>query len=248
MNLLASSNLIFKAFYSSDLFGKGIFLGLFLLSLVSWFILIQKTWTLHQIKKTCKTYGDLIHSNKDQILKIDKKLLPRLISKEIVNPYHSIYFTLKEKTLDLLKKNQFFSSQQNEYQTAVFLSKSDISSIEEQLYATLKMQIKIMEQNLFILSTIVSLAPFLGILGTVWGILISLFEMQSAQSAQSSSVILSGLSTALATTVLGLVIAIPALICYNYLKNVIKQLVFDMEHFGHDLITNIELQYRKVEL
>jgi biopolymer transport protein TolQ len=108
--------------------------------------------------------------------------------------------------------------------------------LEEHLDMIAQIEIKKLEQNLFILQTIVSLAPFVGILGTVWGILISLFEMRHHSSSLGNSAIIAGLSTALGTTVLGLIIAIPALIGYNALKSASRSLYSDMQVFSHNLI------------
>jgi biopolymer transport protein TolQ len=91
------------------------------------------------------------------------------------------------------------------------------------------------------------LAPFLGLLGTVWGILTTFSEM-TTQSGGGHQAILSGLSLALATTVLGLVDAIPALIGYNYLKNTIQEFETEMGEFAHLALASIELQYRKVDV
>ncbi len=104
------------------------------------------------------------------------------------------------------------------------------------------------EKNLFILSTIVSLAPFLGLLGTVWGILLTFAELQAGGSINASSTIMGGLAMALGTTVVGLIVAIPALIGYNYLKSSSAGLYAEMENFSLQLVSSIELQYRQVEL
>ena len=101
-----------------------------------------------------------------------------------------------------------------------------------------------MEKNLYILSTIVTLAPFLGLLGTVWGILVSFSDLQGGVQSQ---MVLGGLSLALTTTVLGLIIAIPALIGNNYLRNAIKVIQNDMESFSNDVMASVELQYRQVD-
>lgn len=58
---------------------------------------------------------------------------------------------------------------------------------------------------------------------------------------------LSGLSMALATTVIGLVVAIPAIVGYNYLKNAGREYRREMEDFSQLLLASIELQYRKPE-
>jgi biopolymer transport protein TolQ len=60
--------------------------------------------------------------------------------------------------------------------------------------------------------------------------------------------IIGGLSTALATTVLGLVIAIPALIAYNYLKHRVANYSSEMQDFLYELLSYLELQYRRVDL
>jgi biopolymer transport protein TolQ len=113
--------------------------------------------------------------------------------------------------------------------------------------ATISAQNKALEKNLFMLSTIVALAPFLGLLGTVWGILVMFSGLHDGGGIGSNTSILGGLSTALATTVLGLIIAIPALVAYNYLKNHLRNYATDMDDFLTNLISQIELQYRKVE-
>ncbi len=106
------------------------------------------------------------------------------------------------------------------------------------------MQTKFLEKNLFILATIVSLAPFLGLLGTVWGILTTFSQLQMQGGSQ---VVLGGLSMALATTVLGLIDAIPALVGYSFLKNKIREFQTDMDGFATEMLATVELQYRKVD-
>ena len=82
---------------------------------------------------------------------------------------------------------------------------------------------------------------------TVWGILVSFGELQAGHAATSNGVILGGLSTALTTTVLGLLIAIPALIGHSYFKALIRQFCLEMGKFSHFLLSTVELQYRKVD-
>ena len=150
-----------------------------------------------------------------------------------------------------MNKNRRFSQKNQENlqnQSISFLSPTDIDFVEAHLATQVAYQTKNLEKNLFILATVVSLAPFLGLLGTVWGILTTFADMQTQTSGSTHQIVLSGLSLALATTVLGLVDAIPALIGYNYLKNNIRDFEIDMEGFSTEILACVEIQYRQVDL
>ena len=244
MQFLAVSGIFFNSYAQSDFFGKCIFLALFFLSFICWWVLIQKTIVLHRIKKFANSTQTILQQNQKNILHLPKDTFPKRLEKDTPNPFSFLYGAVKEKTFQALDKNRYFKEEKQP--PAVFLSRSDIELVDAHAHSTLHAQTKFLEKNLFILAMIVSLAPFLGILGTVWGILVSLFEMQS--SHHSNAIIMSGISTALATTVIGLVIAIPALISYNYLKNTIRNLQGDMTDFCNLLLSTVELQYRKVDV
>jgi biopolymer transport protein TolQ len=245
LSLLATSNIFFTSYAQSDFFGKLIFLGLFLLSAVCWIVLLYKSWMTRHVKKVSLAFQKAIEQNKRPLFSLDLSDLPQPLKPSVPNPFAQIFHTLKQKSVEVLNKNHFFSSQQGE-SGAVYLSTEDLSLIESHVLTTISAQTKALERHVFLLSTIATLAPFLGLLGTVWGILITFSELHAGANVSSNSAVLGGLSTALATTVLGLVIAIPALISYNYLKNSLNTLASDMEDFLYQMLSTIELQYRKV--
>ena len=72
-------------------------------------------------------------------------------------------------------------------------------------------------------------------------------ELQAQSVGSTHQMVLGGLSLALATTVLGLLDAIPALVGYNYLKNTIRDFATEMEGFSNEILAAVELQYRKVD-
>jgi len=233
---LLSSNPILHAYQGSDFFGKAIFLSLFMLSIMTWIIFLQKFFLQREIKQ-----------RGTQLVQVFQKKRLNPLAMEIgeaLHPFASLYRTLKEHTLELLQKNHSVL----EEKTAVTLSVSDIDLIEAHLMTAVSAETKGMEKNLFVLATVVSLAPFLGLLGTVWGILLTFAELQAGTSANSNATVMGGLAMALGTTVLGLLVAIPALIGYNYLKAKIAHLSADMEDFSHLLLASVELQYRQVDL
>lgn len=249
MICLASMHIFFTSYSESDFFGKLIFLGLFALSVICWVVLIQKFWMLRKVKALSNAFLEAFEKNREQLLHLELSALPQAESPNLPHPLAQIFFSLKQKTHDILDKNLFFASQETKTgKPSAYLSETDLELVESHVLTTISTLNKRLEKNVFVLSTIVTLAPFLGLLGTVWGILLTFSELQSGASVSSNSAILAGLSTALVTTVLGLLIAIPALVAYNYLKNSLRTYSSDMEDFLYQLLSSLELQYRKADV
>ena len=93
------------------------------------------------------------------------------------------------------------------------------------------------------LATAVTTAPFLGLLGTVWGVMAAFGGMAAQKSAQLSAVA-PGISSALLTTVVGLLVALPSAIGYNLLSNQIRQLCVKTDNFAQELVSDIETHYQ----
>lgn len=233
---------VLRAYYQSDIFGKTVFLLLFTLSVISWVIFIQKYFLLRKLKKGNSQFSLYIQKKPEQLFELTfpKPLIQ--IPKVFSLPYYELYKTLKQSTLELLNKNRYFHQ---EKEGPVFLSRADVDLVESQLYSNLSDITNGVEKNLFVLPMIVTLAPFLGLLGTVWGILITFSGLQSHSFTSGNATVLAGLSMALATTVVGLIVAIPALVSYNYLKNSCKLYQNDAENFSRQLLATIEIQYRR---
>ena len=103
-------------------------------------------------------------------------------------------------------------------------------------------QILAMEANTNILATAVSCAPFLGLLGTVWGVMDGFGGMAAAGSATLSAVA-PGISAALLTTIVGLVVALPSVIGYNILAGHIRTITIQMESFTQEFGAAIHRAY-----
>ena len=244
--LLANLGTFVSAYAQSDFFGKLIILGLVALSVLCWVVLIQKIWQTRQIEQISKTFNKACQAQRDRLLQLNVDELPK--NSQAVHPFASIFRDLQGKTVEILNKNHYFSSQQgNTSEGQVYLTATDLEIVETHVLTTISAETKAMEKNLFILPTIITLAPFMGLLGTVWGILITFSELQTGGTVSSNSAMLGGLSTALSTTVLGLVIAIPALIAHSYLKTAIKNCSSDMQDFLYQMLCSLEIQYRKVD-
>jgi biopolymer transport protein TolQ len=247
--LAATTDVFFTAYAQSDFFGRLIILGLIAVSLICWLVLLKKGWQSKSVRKLGAQFLKALGESKHPILSIDFEKLPKAKSEDIPHPFASVFKAVKLKTLEILEKNHYFLRQLGENkETQVFLSASDLELIESHCLTVISSEIKRLERNLYILSTIVTLAPFLGLLGTVWGILVTFSGLQGGVGSSSNAAILGGLSTALATTVLGLIIAIPALIAFNTLRASLKNITSDLEDFSYYLLGQLELEYRKVEV
>jgi biopolymer transport protein TolQ len=236
--MFIAANPFVNAYLLADWFGKGIFWSLFILSAISWTVILYKWWQIVQIRRLSRNFSQLFSEQKDLPLNFQYTNPPQGRWSEVPHPYFEVYKTTKHNALQLINRNH---SRQAD---VVTLSKADLELIETQTTATAVSQSKALDKNLFILSTVVTLGPFLGLLGTVWGILMTFSQLPHGFST-SNTAMLTGLSMALATTVLGLVIAIPALVGFNYLKNTTREYKRELEHFVHLLLAAVEMQYRR---
>lgn len=188
INYFIATNPFYEAYSESDFLGKLIFLGLIVLSILSWIILIHKIWQTYQARKQSTQFYQIFQLQRQNPLGLET-----ILKEKQSNPFQELYSVLKKHTIDILNKNRHFSMKNNEKQGVSFLSPSDIDFVEAHLATNIAHQTKNLEKNLYILATIVSLAPFLGLLGTVWGILTTFSEMQTQTSGSTHQMVLGGL-------------------------------------------------------
>jgi biopolymer transport protein ExbB/TolQ len=118
--------------------------------------------------------------------------------------------------------------------SAIFRAPSSREDKERVMTRSIQALAQKMEVNISLLATVASVAPFVGLLGTVIGI-IRAFRAVSMSSGGASLVAI-GISEALVGTAAGLVVAIPALLFYNYYANKIRRLTQDWEIAGGEIV------------
>jgi biopolymer transport protein TolQ len=101
-----------------------------------------------------------------------------------------------------------------------------------------------LEAALGFLATTGSASPFIGLFGTVWGIM-DTFKGIGARGSATLAVVAPGISEALIATAAGLAAAIPAVIFYNYYLNRIKNMSLEMDNFASELLNIVERYYVK---
>ena len=99
-----------------------------------------------------------------------------------------------------------------------------------------------LESGLILLAIAVSGAPFLGLLGTVWGVM-SAFSYVAMQGKADLATMAPGVAAALMTTVAGLLVAIPSMFGYNWLVHNLRVLTVELDNFAQELVSKIETEY-----
>lgn len=97
------------------------------------------------------------------------------------------------------------------------------------------------EASMIFLASVVTGAPFMGLFGTVWGVMEAFVAVSVMQTASIQS-IAPGVSAALLTTIAGLVVAIPSVFGYNYLLGNVKTMITELENYASNLADRIELE------
>ena len=112
-----------------------------------------------------------------------------------------------------------------------------IENVERALRRAFATELAKLERLTPFLATVGSTAPFVGLFGTVWGIMIAFMNLQSAEGADTSIDVVAGpIAEALVATAIGLMAAIPAVVAYNFLHSRIASISVDMENFTNDFL------------
>jgi biopolymer transport protein TolQ len=119
------------------------------------------------------------------------------------------------------------------------LESSGVDNVSRALVRASTAEVAGLERHVSWLATVASAAPFIGLFGTVWGIMNS-FQSIGATGAANLAIVAPGISEALITTATGIGAAIPAVIAYNSFANSIKRLAVDMDCFAQDFLNIVQ--------
>ena len=128
--------------------------------------------------------------------------------------------------------------------SAPVLEIADIDNVERAMNRACGSESTRLESALGFLATTGSASPFIGLFGTVWGIM-DTFKGIGARGSATLAVVAPGISEALIATAAGLAAAIPAVIFYNYYLNRTKTMTLEMDNFASELLNIVERYYVK---
>ena len=213
-----------------SLIAKLILLVLALMSALSWAVIIIKALQYSNIrkenKKFYKTY--LNESSLNQIKKVS--------SDYPYSSFASMYSSTYQEAARMSQRIQRTTPDVNE-------NISMLPHLSQQLQRVIEQNINerfsFIESRLNILATISSAAPFIGLFGTVLGIINS-FQSIGTSGVTSLAAVAPGISEALVATAAGLLAAIPAIMAYNYFRNQSRLLTNNMRNFGMELTNRFE--------
>jgi biopolymer transport protein TolQ len=114
-----------------------------------------------------------------------------------------------------------------------------VDNIQRALIRRSTAEIASLEKHIGWLATTASAAPFVGLFGTVWGIM-NAFQNIGASGAANLAVVAPGISEALITTATGIAAAIPAVVAYNHFGGLIRKMAVEMEGFSQDFINIVQ--------
>jgi biopolymer transport protein ExbB/TolQ len=127
-----------------------------------------------------------------------------------------------------------------------FISLKGMEHVKRSLENTVAQESLKLESGLILLAIAVSGGPFLGLLGTVWGVM-STFGHIAQQGSATLTAMAPGVAAALITTVAGLLVAIPSMFGYNWLVHNLRVLTVELDNFAQELVSKMETEYLEEE-
>lgn len=233
--------------------GKATFFALLILSLFSWTIIITKFRQLVIASKATKKFMAEYSATRDP-LDIQRKGEQKEFDGA---PAYQLYLRGADEVAYHLKNNPVmvnaapvFPNPDAPHTNTDFLAKSMKIKITMASFEAVKVVLEesaateaiALEKGMIVLSTAVAGGPFIGLLGTVWGVM-STFAGIAASHAATLTAMAPGVAAALLTTVTGLLVAIPAMFAYNFMVTTIRHLTQELDGFASRFANQIEHVY-----
>ena len=212
---------IISLFLRADFIVKSVIIILILSSIYSWNIIISKIIHINRLKKLDKEFEEIFWSG---------------------NSFEDLYETFNYNRND--PKSKIFCAAISEWKkTNKNINSTQVeglNSLKERMSRSMQISFnkesEVIEKNLTFLATAGSTAPFIGLFGTVWGIMNSFKSIAIAQNT-NLSVVAPGIAEALFATALGLFVAIPAVVAYNKITSDLSKYFISLETFMDEFIT-----------
>jgi len=220
---LSSSDLsVFGLFWSAHIVVKGVMLGLLACSIWVWAIVIDKLILFKRTRKSMDRFEQAFWSGQSL-----EELYRTLSSRPNTSMAALFVAAMREWKRSFESQARSFAGLQ--------------MRIEKVMDVTIAREIDRLERRLLVLATVGSAGPFVGLFGTVWGIMTS-FQAIAASQNTSLTVVAPGIAQALFATAIGLMAAIPATIFYNKFSAEVNKQAQRMEGFADEFAAILSRQ------
>src|SRR5438094_5373137 len=209
--------------------GKAVIVCLVLFSILAWTVMIGKAVQMRRAKRLNKFFNTEFHTQKGVLDVFDRRVQAEGCPLFMVYQAGSLELDKRLKNPDGNGRKQFVSLKGMEH-------------VKRSLENTVAQESLKLESGLILLAIAVSGAPFLGLLGTVWGVM-STFGHIAQQGSATMAAMAPGVSAALITTVAGLLVAIPSMFGYNWLVHNLRVLTVQLDNFAQELVSKMETEY-----
>ncbi len=209
---------------------------LIIFSLVSWAIILSKWMVLRRAEAHSGAFLEIFRRSKkfSEVHSVCHQLRSSPLVGMFLSGYNELGYQLRSSKDGSQRKNP-----ESEGDGAQIKS---LDSIARTLVRASNTEMAKLERRLGFLATTGSATPFIGLFGTVWGIMNAFHQIGAVQAA-NISVVAPGVSEALVATAAGLAAAIPAVIFYNYFINWVKLLSTEMDDFALEYLSIIERNF-----
>jgi biopolymer transport protein TolQ len=224
-NVAVAQGTVLNLFAQSGTMVQAVLMLLLIFSVSSWGIIFYKIYQLRQARSTSQSFATLFRSTKDFATLAGVNLTAQK------SPLARIFSTAYQ---------EFSQWRQGASQTSPLENRSSahFENLELTLRRAVREQMTWLERTLTFLATTASTTPFIGLFGTVWGIMNAFQGLSTAQSATIQAVA-PGIAEALVTTAVGLLAAIPAVMAYNHFVRQVQMLTAEMEGFSAELLSRV---------
>jgi len=234
---VASLNSLTISFRESDAIGKAIIFVLIAMSIVAWSIMISK-WM--ELKKSLRRTRDFqaSYARQDHPFALFASR-----TRLAVSPLAAIYTAAAREAAFIARDAAGLPALTAESLadlTRFRFSAAQLDILRRSADRACSEQALTLESQMPILAISISAAPFLGLLGTVWGVLDAFVNMATHLGGALLSAVAPGISGALLTTVVGLLVALPSAIGYNLIVTDIKQMCVHMDSFSDELMADLQ--------
>jgi biopolymer transport protein TolQ len=213
-------------------------LSLGLLSVISWGIIFYKLWTFRRSERQSGQFLDVFRrSNKFSEV---QAVCRSLGDSPLVGLFQSGYAELTAQLRQTQAPESAAAS--NPRASAARPTLKSLPAVDRALMRASVVEVNKLERHVTFLATTASMAPFIGLFGTVWGI-IGAFENIGQSGSTNLAVVAPGISEALVATAAGLIAAIPAVYFYNALSNRVKLFASEMDDFAMEFLNIAERNF-----